>query len=83
MREGKVGVIIGEARRPHRRVTLTGRGLSWTVFVLGVAHSHSKVTPRLVREAILFAKASGWPDRQPTIDVACAPDGALSARPSG
>jgi len=82
MRDGKVGVVIGEARRPHRRVKLTGAGLSWTVFVLGVAHSHSKVTPRLVRQVILFAHASGWPEQQPTLHIDCARGGALSTRPS-
>lgn len=79
MREGKLGVIIGEAKRPHRRVTLTGPGLSSTVYVLGAPQSHSEVTPGLVRKAIQLARASGWPDRLPTLDVACARNGNLSA----
>jgi hypothetical protein len=78
MRLGKLIVVIGQADKPHQRVTLRGPGLSSTLFVAGRTFSHSNVTPRVVRDAILFARASGWPDRRPSLVLECDAKGRLS-----
>ena len=77
-RGGKLIVVIGQAEKPHQRVTVRGAGLSWTLFAGGQAFSHSNVTPRLVRDAILFARAKGWPDRHPSLVLECDAKGRLS-----
>jgi hypothetical protein len=78
MRESKLIVVIGQADHPHQRLTVRGPGLSWTVFAGGQAFSHSNATPRLIRDAILFARASGWPDRRPSLILECDAKGRLS-----
>ena len=79
MRDGRVVVVIGQAKQPHRRVTLTGPGLSYSITVVGgPTFSHSKVTPRLVRAAILFAEAHGWSGPEPALAVSCSREGELA-----
>jgi hypothetical protein len=78
MREDKLTIVIGQTDRPHRRVTVRGPGLSSTVRLAGTAYSHSNVTPRLVRDAILFARAGGWSERRPTLGLECDAKGRLS-----
>jgi hypothetical protein len=57
-------VAIGVAERPHCRVMLRDPG----------GLSSTSVTPRMIREAILFARSNGWPHARATLAVAYTAD---------
>ena len=60
--KGNMQVVIGKTDAPHKRVIVKGRGLYSCIELPGckIRFIHSLVTPKLIREAILFALEKGW-----------------------